>query len=80
MTIDNTPDRRDDEMVREGSSLMAFLYILKKAHAHLVGHDLADNRFHQVVTRGQAQGYITEMMAQLRPERERHRRQGINRR
>ncbi|RQR18524.1 hypothetical protein DIE23_39120 [Burkholderia sp. Bp9143] len=38
-------DPRDVLPVRDGTSLIAYLHILKKAHAALVGHDHAHRRF-----------------------------------
>lgn len=75
MTPVSATDPRDDEPLRDGTSLMAFLHILRKAHVHLVGHDKAHERFRQVATRGHARTYIKELMQQLLPEREKHRQQ-----
>ncbi|PCE33188.1 hypothetical protein [Burkholderia ubonensis] len=74
MTQDATQVPRDDEPLRDGTSLIAYLHILKKAHAALVGHDRAHQRFGEVVTRGQAKKYIAELMPQLLQERDVHRR------
>ncbi|MBF5013620.1 hypothetical protein [Burkholderia pseudomultivorans] len=68
------PDPRDALPVRDGTSLVAFLHILKKAHAALVGHDTAHRRFSQIVTRGQARQYIEELMPTLLQARDAHRR------
>ncbi|MDS0858432.1 hypothetical protein NUV25_11995 [Burkholderia pseudomultivorans] len=68
------PDPRDALPVRDGTSLVAFLHILKKAHAALVGHDTAHRRFSQIVTRGQARQYIDELMPTLLQARDAHRR------
>ncbi|HGL6716089.1 hypothetical protein NTJ56_26415 [Burkholderia contaminans] len=67
-------DPRDALPVRDGTSLIAFLHILKKAHAALVGHDKAHQRFSEIVTRGQARQYIEELMPSLLQAREAHRR------
>ncbi|HWZ47705.1 MAG TPA: hypothetical protein VNX00_05750 [Herbaspirillum sp.] len=79
MTPISATDPRDDETVPDGTSLMAFLHILRKAHIHLVGPDKAHERFRQVITRGHARTYIKELMQQLRPEREKHRQQRASR-
>ncbi|KWI56956.1 hypothetical protein WT72_15490 [Burkholderia pseudomultivorans] len=68
------PDPRDALSVRDGTSLVAFLHILKKAHAALVGHDTAHRRFSEIVTRGQARQYIEELMPTLLQARDAHRR------
>lgn len=52
--MSTTLDPRDALPVRDGTSLIAYLHILKKAHAALVGHDKAHQRFSEIVTRGQA--------------------------
>jgi hypothetical protein len=74
MTQASSPDPRDDKPVCDGSNLIAFLHVLKKAHTAVVGHDKAHQRFHQVATRGHAKQYIEELMPQLLAERDRHRR------
>lgn len=79
MTPVSSIDPRDDELVRDGTSLVAFLYILRKAHSHLVGREGAQRRFLQVVTRGHARMYIEELMRQLVPEREIRRQQRASR-
>jgi hypothetical protein len=66
-------DPRDDEQLRDGTSLMAYLYVLKKAHCALVGHDQAHRRFHMISTRGHARHYIEELMPLLLQERHKHR-------
>ena len=66
-------DPRDDQPLRDGSSLMAYLHILKKAHRALVGHDAAHRRFMAISTRGHARKYIEELMPLLLQERARHR-------
>jgi hypothetical protein len=73
MTQPDTEDPRDAEPVRDGTSLMAYLHVLKKAHGALVGHANALQRFRQIVTRGHAKKYIEELMPQLLREREKHR-------
>ncbi|CAM2175460.1 conserved hypothetical protein [Burkholderia latens] len=74
MTTPPTADPRDALPVRDGTSLIAYLHILKKAHAALVGHAKAHQRFSEIVTRGQARQYIAELMPMLRQERDAHRR------
>ena len=66
-------DPRDDEQLRDGTSLMAYLYVLRKAHIALVGHDEAHRRFHLISTRGHARQYIEELMPLLMQERHKHR-------
>ena len=66
-------DPRDDQPLRDGSSLMAYLHILKKAHRAMVGHDAAHRRFIAISTRGHARKYIEELMPMLLQERARHR-------
>ncbi|MBN3790395.1 hypothetical protein [Burkholderia sp. Ac-20353] len=73
MTRPDTRDARDDEPLGDGTSLMAFLHILKKAHAVLVGHDHAHRLYSQLRTRGDAKQYIEALMPQLLPEREKRR-------
>ncbi|MCA8302011.1 hypothetical protein LGN24_11000 [Burkholderia seminalis] len=60
-----TPDPRDALPVRDGTSLIAYLHILRKAHAALVGQEQAHQRFSEIVTRGQARRYIEELMPVL---------------
>jgi hypothetical protein len=67
-------DPRDIEPLRNDTSLVAFLHVLRKAHATLVGHDKARERFGQVATRGDAKKYIEELMQPLLAERDKHRR------
>ncbi|HUA79871.1 MAG TPA: hypothetical protein VL997_05825 [Dyella sp.] len=67
------PDPRDNEPLRDGTSLMAFLHILRKAHTALVGQEKAHLRFHEMHTRGHAKQYIEELMPMLLRERENHR-------
>jgi hypothetical protein len=68
-----TPDPRDNEPLRDGSPLMGYLHILRKAHMALVGRDEAHRRFHLMSTRGHARQYIEELMPLLLKERGRHR-------
>lgn len=68
-----SPDPRDDQPLRDGTSLMAYLHVLKKAHRALVGHDVAHRRFMVISTRGHARKYIEELMPLLLKERARHR-------
>lgn len=68
-----TPDPRDNEPLRDGSPLMGYLHILRKAHMALVGRDEAHRRFHLMSTRGHARKYIEELMPLLLKERGRHR-------
>lgn len=67
------PDPRDDALVRDGTSLMAFLHVLRKAHKALVGSEHARQRFEQVVTRGHAKRYVADLMPLLLTERDRRR-------
>jgi hypothetical protein len=67
------PDTRDNEPLRDGSPLMGYLHILRKAHMALVGRDEAHRRFHLMSTRGHARKYIEELMPLLLKERGRHR-------
>jgi hypothetical protein len=67
------PDPRDNEPLRDGSPLMGYLHILRKAHLALVGRDEAHRRFHLMSTRGHARKYIEELMPLLLKERGRHR-------
>lgn len=69
-----SPNPRDDEPVRDGTSLMAHLYVLRKAHIALVGHDKGHQRFQHVTTRGHAKKYIEELMPLLLAERDRRQR------
>lgn len=66
-------DPRDDQPLRDGTSLMAYLHVLKKAHIALVGHNAAHKRFTVMSTRGHARKYIEELMPLLLQERARHR-------
>ena len=65
MTPTSTSDPRDNEPVRDGTSLMAWLHVLKKAHIALVGDAQAHQRFRQIVTRAHAKKYIEELMPLL---------------
>ncbi|MCA3857628.1 MAG: hypothetical protein IOB81_03220 [Burkholderia sp.] len=71
--MSTTPDPRDALPVRYGTSLIAYLHILRKAHAALVGQDKAHQRFSAIVTRGQARQYIEELMPALLQKRAEHR-------
>lgn len=72
MSQASTLDPRDDELLRDGSPLMGFLHIVRKAHVALVGRDEAHRRFHLMSTRGHARKYIEELMPLLLKERGRH--------
>ena len=67
------PDPRDDQPLRDGSPLMAYLHVLRKAHVALVGKDEAHRRFLRMSTRKHAREYIEELMPLLLKERGRHR-------
>lgn len=69
----SSPDPRDEESLRDGTSLMAFLHIMRKAHAELMGRDQAHQRFRQMHTRGHAKKYIEELMPVLMQERDKRR-------
>ncbi len=69
----SSPDPRDEEPLRDGTSLMAFLHIVRKAHAELIGRDQAHQRFRQMHTRGHAKKYIVELMPMLTQERDKRR-------
>ena len=76
MSTTPTPDPRDALPVRDGTSLIAYLHILRKAYAALVGQDHAHQRFSEIVTRGQARQYsqyIEELMPVLLRKRAEHR-------
>ncbi len=73
MTTTSSYDPRDDALVRDGTSLMAFLHVLREAHKALVGSEHARRRFEQVVTRGHAKRYIADLMPLLLAERDRRR-------
>ncbi|WP_334040309.1 hypothetical protein [Burkholderia ambifaria] len=73
MSTTPQPDPRDALPVHDGTSLLAYLHILKKAHAELVGHADAHQRFSKIVTRGQARQYIEEVMPALLQKRAEHR-------
>lgn len=78
MTTTPSLDARDAELLRDGTSLMAFLHVLKKAHIALVGRDEAHRRFRLMSTRGHAKQYIEELMPLLLKERDRHRYKRVN--
>jgi hypothetical protein len=65
MSQSGTVDPHDAQPVRNGSSLVAYLHVLKKAHAALVGHARAEQRFRLIVTCGDARRYIKELMPLL---------------
>jgi hypothetical protein len=67
------PDPNDDRPLPEGGPLAGFLFILKKAHRALHGHDAAERRFAQVKTRGHARKYMEELMPELLEERRKRR-------
>lgn len=69
-------DDPDDQPIRDGSNLLAFLHVLKKAHLELVGKNNAQtaiDRFNRVITKRHAKDYIDELMPQLLKEREQRR-------
>lgn len=70
VTLSNS---RDDASSFDRTNLMAFLYVLKKAHRSLVGKDNAQKRFAEIKTPAHARKYIAELMPQLLKEREQHR-------
>jgi hypothetical protein len=74
-TTKTTADPRDAEPVRDGSRLMVFLHVLRKAHRAMVGEIKARQRFAKIVTCGEARQYIEEVMPQLLREREKRRQQ-----
>lgn len=72
----NSVTNIEDLPIREGSHLLAFLHILKKAHAELAGEvnaNMAATRFKTVPTKRHAKEYIDEVMPLLLDERERRR-------
>ncbi|MFC3651089.1 hypothetical protein ACFONN_06010 [Dyella humi] len=77
MTQIPSTDPRDDELVRDGTSLMGYLHVVRKAHIALVGRDEAHRRFHLISTRGHAKQYIEELMPLLIQERHKHRQRRI---
>ncbi len=64
---------RDEEPIREGSNLQAFLYTVRKAHIELDGHDAVRARFEQIRNKGHAKAYFEEVMPRLLEEREKRR-------
>ncbi|MDQ7977925.1 hypothetical protein QYH69_11805 [Paraburkholderia sp. SARCC-3016] len=74
-TTNTTADPRDAEPMRDGSRLMIFLHVLRKAHRAMEGEVKARERFAKIVTRGEARQYIEEMMPRLLREREKRRQQ-----
>jgi tryptophanyl-tRNA synthetase len=77
-TTQKTADPRDAEPVPDGSRLMAFLHVLRKAHRKMVGEIKARQRFAKIVTCGEARQYIEEVMPQLLREREKRRQQRLH--
>lgn len=77
MTQTPSTDPRDDEPLRDGTSLMGYLHVVRKAHIALVGRDEAHRRFHLISTRGHAKQYIEELMPLLIQERHKHRQRRI---
>jgi hypothetical protein len=59
----------DDEPIGEGSSLLGFLHILKKAHSEISGA-AATARFLRVTTKRSAKDYMDEVMPILLAQRE----------
>ena len=77
-TLNAPIDDPDDQPLRDGSSLLGFLHILKKAHLELLGASGAQeavDRYKLVTTRRHAKEYIDELMPQLLVERQRRRAQ-----
>jgi hypothetical protein len=64
----------DDEPIREGSNLQAFLYTLRKAHIELEGVEAVRARFEKIRSRRHAREYFDEVMPRLIEERKRRRR------
>lgn len=64
----------DDEPIREGSNLQAFLYTLRKAHIELEGRDAVQARFEKIRSRRHAREYFDEVMPKFLDERKRRRR------
>ena len=60
-------------LIEHGSHLSAVLFLLRKAHAELVGESAAHARRATVTTRGEARHYAAEILPLLRAERERRR-------
>ena len=63
----------DDEPIREGSNLQAFLYTLRKTHIELEGVDAVRARFEKIKSRRHAREYFDEVMPRLIEERKRRR-------
>ncbi len=63
----------DDEPIRDGSNLQAFLYTLRKAHIELEGIDAVRIRFERIRSRRHAREYFDEVMPRLIEERKRRR-------
>lgn len=71
-----TPIDPDDLPIQDGSTLLGFLHILKKAHLELLGASGAQeaiDKYKLVTTRRHAKEYIDELMPQLLAERKRRR-------
>ena len=64
----------EDEPIREGSNLQAFLYTLRKAHIELEGRDVVRARFEKIKSKRHAKEYFDEVMPKLIEERKRRRR------
>ena len=63
----------DDEPIREGSNLQAFLYTLRKAHIELEGVDAVRTRFERIKSKRHAREYFDEIMPRLLEERKKRR-------
>ncbi len=68
----------DDEPIREGSNLQAFLYTLRKAHIELEGVDAVRARFAKIRSRRHAREYFDEVMPELIDERKRRKGEKMN--
>ena len=68
-----SPNVHDNEPIPDGTNLMAFLHILKKAHGELEDKGKAHDRFLRVKTRRHAKDYINELMPKLLEKREERR-------
>lgn len=84
MKTTSSEDPHDPDMIRDGSALMAFLHIMKKAHVHLLrSHSKAEqearDRFDQVKTRTHAKLYMEEIMPKLLAERDSRRQTRLGR-
>lgn len=74
MDDDNLKDPRDDELIREGSNLHAFLFTARKAHLELDEREIVLARFEQIRTKGHARQYFEEIMPRLLNKRAERRR------